>query len=75
MNEAGVYFAMCHDGALAHKTVETETDPPSSGLVHKLAFRGLIRLFITKGYNVALINDITFADTKVSLFQFSRRPL
>ncbi|KAI1817698.1 P-loop containing nucleoside triphosphate hydrolase protein [Poronia punctata] len=49
---------MCHDGALA---LDIAPDRPA----HKLAFRGLIRLFITKGYNVALINDVRFADTKV----------
>ncbi|KAI0397969.1 P-loop containing nucleoside triphosphate hydrolase protein [Xylariaceae sp. FL0594] len=63
MNDAGVYFAMCHDGALEEETEEAVTE--SGFVAHKVAFRQLIRLFISKGYNVALINDVTFADTKV----------
>ncbi|KAI3317689.1 P-loop containing nucleoside triphosphate hydrolase protein [Xylariaceae sp. AK1471] len=39
--------------------------PMTVGARRRVAFRGLINWFITHGYNVALINEVTFADTKV----------
>jgi hypothetical protein len=39
--------------------------PVTVGSKRRMAFRGLINWFIVRGYNVALVNDVTFADTKV----------
>ncbi|KAI1325090.1 P-loop containing nucleoside triphosphate hydrolase protein [Xylariaceae sp. FL0255] len=44
----------------------TIKDVPMSASHHrKMAFRGLINWFILAGYNVALISDVAFVDTKV----------
>ncbi|KAF2402581.1 P-loop containing nucleoside triphosphate hydrolase protein [Trichodelitschia bisporula] len=38
--------------------------PPPSDVEGKIAFRAMISWFIAKQYNVALINELTFVDTK-----------
>lgn len=52
LNETGMYFVMCHDGA-QHKR----------GIISSL--RTKIITFISRGYNVALVNGLEWRDTKV----------
>lgn len=62
------YFVMMHDGAqpekrrLKHNSDSvTETSPSTQ----RVGLRGMILTFISQGYNVALINDLEWRDTKV----------
>lgn len=69
LESSGIYFIMCHDGAHT---------PIKSGMKHsvlgasneswrKVAFRKMIRQFISLGFNVALVNGLEVRDTKVRL--------
>lgn len=55
------YFLMLHDGATTRRRHEA---PPSAGLKSVL-LRGVILSFIQKSFNVALINEVEFRDSKV----------
>jgi ATP-dependent RNA helicase DDX60 len=102
LNETGIYFIMCHDGADASHSFnkenlksrlvavpgralqatrtlsqasmssdETEASSidsvtsNSTRKTRKLRFRAMISWFIAKKYNIALINEMRFVDTKV----------
>lgn len=66
---------MCHDGANAVPTLEEpliqskseaeKRDIEIAELERKTAFRAFICELIRRGYNVALINGLEWADTKV----------
>ena len=77
LKSTGVYFVMCHDGA---NPGPLSTNPSTSGVKEgeslridaqetsrKIAFRSMICWLINEGYNVALINGLEWADTKVSM--------
>ena len=71
---------MCHDGANSVSTSEEPSiqsksdaerrDIESEELKRRTAFRALICEIVRQGYNVALINGLEWADTKV--FSFAR---
>ncbi len=72
----GVYFVMCHDGANsvprstglslpgANEKEQAEVDAQETS--RKVAFRTMICWLINESYNVALINGLEWADTKVA---------
>ncbi|KAI9764046.1 MAG: hypothetical protein M1840_008922 [Geoglossum simile] len=61
LKSSGVYFVMCHDGA-----VQTHPESESRGSkIAKVAFRRMIQRFILPGFSVALINGLDVRDTKV----------
>lgn len=55
--DSGVYFVMCHDGA-GEDSVST---------ARKSAFRAALWLYCSLGFNVALIAEMEWRDTKVWL--------
>ncbi|CAC9886428.1 unnamed protein product [Aureobasidium pullulans] len=59
LRNSAVYFLMCHDGARAYTTQESDVPDPRTQL------RSMIVHFILTGYNVALINGSEFVDTKI----------
>ncbi|KAL9084811.1 MAG: hypothetical protein Q9165_007879 [Trypethelium subeluteriae] len=63
----GMYFVMCHDGALAENREGKEPIAPKSDKVVQadVARRIIIAHFLREGYNVALINGLKWHDTKV----------
>lgn len=76
LKATGIYFVMCHDGA---NPVPLSTDPSLPGAneedqaeidaqetSRKVAFRTMICWLINESYNVALINGLEWADTKVA---------
>lgn len=66
LDEAGMYFMMCHDGAVAHHSPNEDTPRDTDRESHKKTlFRTRIMSFIKSGYNVALINGLEYRDTKV----------
>jgi ATP-dependent RNA helicase DDX60 len=61
LESSGVYFVMCHDGA-----VQTQSESEARGSkIAKFKFRSMIRRFILPGFSVALINGLDVRDTKV----------
>ena len=67
LESAGIYFAMCHDGALTTITSKKPHSVVGKGdpAWQKIALRKMIRHFIRSGYNVALANGLEVRDTKV----------
>ncbi|KAI9827474.1 MAG: hypothetical protein M1832_004824 [Thelocarpon impressellum] len=73
LHAAGVYFVLCHDGAHeaggSHKLGSGTTTPDAQykelDNTKRLVFRGMIRWFITHGFNVALVDGVEWRDTKV----------
>lgn len=74
LQSSGMYFMMMHDGAhthgrVAHRNAATpdqECYKDSSDLSYnKVIFRAMIMFSIRTGYNVALINSLSWMDTKV----------
>lgn len=67
LESSGIYFVMCHDGALT--TIESDKLHSMVGTVdldwQKIALRKMIRHFIRCGFNVALVNGLEVRDTKV----------
>ena len=76
--KTGMYFVMCHDGAMANTdrarvgnaegdslTRETQRDSRLA-TQNTVARRVIISRFLQNGYNVALINGLKWHDTKVS---------
>ena len=63
LERTSVAFFMVHDGALP--TSGREVKQSSIDLAAKVAFRGLIQHFNKDGYNVALINQNEYRDSKV----------
>jgi hypothetical protein len=80
LNESGTYFVMCHDGAMPD-TAESQ-EPLCTNIkkglqahvgcrscaerIRKVNLRAMISWFIGNQYNVALINELRCADSKVS---------
>ncbi len=76
LKTSGVYFVMCHDGANpkplptgvlsqgANERGQAEVDAQET--FRKVAFRRMIGWLINESYNVALINGLEWADTKVA---------
>ena len=75
LKTSGVYFVMCHDGA---NPLPLSTDKLSPGATEqdqaeieahetsrRIVFRRMICWLIHESYNVALINGLEWADTKV----------
>src|SRR5579862_7221734 len=61
LESSGVYFVMCHDGA-----VQTQSESQThASKIAKFEFRSMIRRFILPGFSVALINGLDVRDTKV----------
>jgi len=75
LESSGIYFVMCHDGALT--TIESEKLHSVVGTVdpdwQKIALRKMIRHFIRSGFNVALVNGLEVRDTKVCEDSLTRR--
>ena len=75
LNTSGVYFVMCHDGANPVRPTQDPSIQAKSGAERtqierreksrKVAFRAMICWLINEGFNVALINGLEWADTKV----------
>ncbi len=75
LHASGVYFVMCHDGAnpvpasqdhlILAKSEAERTQIEHEETSRKLALRTMICWLIRQGYNVALINGLEWADTKV----------
>lgn len=76
LKASGVYFVMCHDGAnpvplstdtLSSRAIEEEqAETNAQETLRRLAFRRMIGWLISQSYNVALINGLEWADTKVA---------
>ena len=76
LKATGVYFVMCHDGAnpAPHSTnmslpganEEKQAKADTQETSRKVAFRMMICWLINQSYNVALINGLEWADTKVA---------
>ena len=66
LSTAGVYFVLCHAGALPAKASEHAIAAVDSTVKTKrLVFRGMIWWFVTRGFNVALVDGLEWRDTKV----------
>lgn len=76
LKTTGVYFVMCHDGAiptpkstnmsLPGVDEEEQAKVDAQETSRKVAFRMMICWLINQSYNVALINGLEWADTKVA---------
>lgn len=76
LNSTGVYFVMCHDGAnpgpsstdlsMPRANEEEQAEVNAQETSRKVAFRTMINWLINESYNVALINGLEWADTKVA---------
>lgn len=76
LTATGVYFVMCHDGAnpvplatdpsLIRANEEEQAEFNAQETSRKVAFRTMICWLISESYNVALINGLEWADTKVA---------
>ena len=76
LKATGVYFVMCHDGAnpaaLSTNMSSPEANEEEQAEINaqetsrKVAFRMMICWLINQSYNVALINGLEWADTKVA---------
>lgn len=64
LKHAGAYFVLCHDGADAPSSQNSALGS-KRGEMTKRSFRAAIASFMNNGYDVALINDLKFQDTKV----------
>jgi hypothetical protein len=64
LQETGMYFVMLHDGA---HTVNKEGGDAEEQQAQKAKthLRFLVHWLVQQGYNVALMNDLEFVDTKV----------
>ncbi len=62
LKASGTYFVLCHDGASSAIDYRMRKTHKS---VNKILFRGMIYSFMTRGYNVALVNGLEWMDTKV----------
>ena len=75
LKTSGVYFVMCHDGAnplpLSTDTLslgateEEQAEIEAHEISRRIGFRRMICWLIHESYNVALINGLEWADTKV----------
>jgi hypothetical protein len=91
LTESGIYFVMCHDGAMLDATgsdsplrsdskqdlqryeedptllreTKDSTSSPSAGRLRQVNLRTMILWFMDNQYNVALINELHCADSKV----------
>lgn len=78
LESSGIYFVMCHDGALTPaKSEESHLSMEANATDwQKIALRKTIRHFIRSGFNVALVNGLEVRDTKVCEHsQQTRSPL
>ena len=66
LTASGVYFVMCHDGALPLLARPQQDDE-----VRRAKFRGMIYWLVARGCNVALINGLEWMDTKVRTTGFA----
>ena len=81
LRASGAYFLMGHDGSNAIPTsqdssIESKTDDEKQSVEYqetrrKVLFRMMIYALIDQGYNVALVNGLEWADTKVGRKYFS----
>ena len=77
LKTTGVYFVMCHDGANPNPLLTDTSSLGANDEEHseinaretsrKIAYRTMICWLINESYNVALINGLEWADTKVRL--------
>ena len=67
LQNQGMYFIMCHDGADSSLKRNGSTETPKSESLqdHVIANRTIISFFMRQGYNVALVNGLEWQDTKV----------
>ena len=75
LKTSGVYFVMCHDGAnplplltdtlSLGATEEEQAEIEAHETSRRIVFRRMICWLIHESYNVALINGLEWADTKV----------
>ena len=76
LKATGVYFVMCHDGAspapqstkvsLSEANEDQQAKVDIQETSRKVAFRMMICWLMNQSYNVALINGLEWADTKVA---------
>jgi hypothetical protein len=64
LQETGMYFVMLHDGAHTYNKQGGEVEEKQARNA-KTHLRFLVHWLIQQGYNVALMNDLEFVDTKV----------
>lgn len=62
-----VYFFMAHDGASRNVPGQSGKLDTAQQRYNKLRFRCLIRHLIKGGYAVALVNELEWRDSKVSI--------
>ncbi|KAK4988926.1 hypothetical protein LTR66_007187 [Elasticomyces elasticus] len=82
LEDTGMYFMMCHDGASPVQSARNKVIKASKlelaidgASEPRLAFRAMILNFVARGYNVALVNGLEWRDTKVMtmVLEASRR--
>ena len=62
LKTSGIYFVLCHDRASS--AIDFRMWKPDKS-VNNVLFRGIVYSFMTRGYNVALVNGLEWIDTKV----------
>lgn len=75
LKSSGAYFILCHDGAeltgldeghsSTREDIMAESRLKSEDSSRKFAYRSMIYSFINQNYNVALIHELKWIDTKV----------
>lgn len=67
LEQASLYFMMTHDGAspIDRKGKHVGQDTQSAAIAQRLPLRRMLESFLSRGYNIALINGLEWMDTKV----------
>jgi hypothetical protein len=79
LHKASPYFLMTHDGAkaVAHKShFQVDDSAQATPDDHRVHLREMMLSFISRGFNVALVNGLEWRDTKVMtmVLEGRRRP-
>jgi len=76
LESTGIYFVMCHDGASSTTATVKYKGQECNGLERskdkdnhheKVVLRGIIFWFISRGFDVSLVNEVEWRDSKVAL--------
>lgn len=72
LESAGIYFIMSHDGSEPSSAFKDKkgTGLSSASQASARAFRSMISWLTLLGFNVALINEVEWRDSKVSETHF-----
>ncbi|KAM0695476.1 hypothetical protein Q7P36_005835 [Cladosporium allicinum] len=67
LESTSLYFMMTHDGASAidRKGKHLGQETQSTAVAQRLPLRRMLESFLSRGYNIALINGLEWMDTKV----------